>query len=112
MFFRVENKNASTVLFKSRAILTALSYIRRRPIKPSEYELNNYLKDTYDVNLKELALLLFEKIKLQNGDTNELLFTFMDQNYDKLANIITYGNGRYQGSSILIEAFREIERKN
>jgi hypothetical protein len=43
--------------------------------------------------------------KIQKNKSNELIITFPSKKIDNLAALITYGDGKIQGCSILKEAF-------
>ena len=89
----------------SKIFRYAYLYIAAYHIKPGEVVLSNYLKQTYNLNLKEAALLVFSHSHVNYVNKNEMVITFFDPKIDRLASLITYGNGIILGSKILINAF-------
>jgi hypothetical protein len=44
-------------------------------------------------------------IRINRNKSGDAIITFKDSKADKLASLITYGNGRIQGSDLLVQAF-------
>ena len=89
----------------SKIFRYAYLYLAAYRVKPREMELSNYLKQTYNLGLKEAALLVFTHSHVNYVSKNEVVITFFDPKIDKLASLITYGNGIVLGSKILTDAF-------
>ena len=105
MFFRIvslvanENRYNFWVLHGARLAVTTYR------IKPAQKQLNDYLWKTYGINLRAASLMVIANCRIQKNKSNELIITFPSKKIDNLAALITYGNGKIQGCSILKEAF-------
>ena len=74
-------------------------------ITPAHKKLNDYLISKYGWDIKAASLILIANSKLQKNKSNEIIITFPNKKLDKIAALITYGDGIIQGCSILKEAF-------
>jgi hypothetical protein len=74
-------------------------------IKPAQKQLNDYIWKKFGLNLKAASAMVVANCRLQKNKNNELIITFPAKKIDQLATLITYGNGKIQGCSILQEAF-------
>lgn len=74
-------------------------------ITPAHFKLNSYLWRNYGLNIKTASLLVIANSSFQKNNSNEIIVLFPSKKIDQLASIITYGNGKIQGCSILQEAF-------
>ena len=110
MVIRITDHRANQKVYQYRLMLFVLNYIRMRPIKPQEKQLNDYLQENYKLNLTEAALLVTRRMKIQFDGGDTVIFNFMNKNFDNLAALITYGNGKFLGSSIIRDAFKKAER--
>ena len=63
--------------------------------------LEQYIKQQYKTSLKDICIQLLLSLSFYNDDEGNLVLLFKDQKYDKLAQLITYGNGAIPGSKIL-----------
>ena len=106
MLFRYTSKKPLTkhTLFM-QSIKKAALIIRAYPFHASELELNQILLAKYKQGLKAICLGLLRKLQVDQPNANEVLYTFKDPEDDKLARFITYGDGKVQGSTILLDAF-------
>jgi len=79
----------------------------RWELSEADIIIDNYCKKTYNCSLKEACLQIIKKIKIfpENTD-NTYIIILPDKRLDKLAHIITYGNGEFLGSKILQEALK------
>jgi len=79
--------------------------IYNRGLSGADHKVNTYCKNTYGHSLKETCLYLINNLKvLQTHDENKYTCIFPDKSLDKIAHIITYGNGEFLGSKILQKA--------
>lgn len=105
MVFRVvspiANKNQYNFWVLHGARLTVATY----RLKPAQKQLNDYLWKKFGVTLKAACAMIIANCKIQKNKNNELIITFPSKRIDQLAALITYGNGKIQGCSILKEAF-------
>ena len=110
MIFRIKNPFPANLLgFRNRIIIAVGTYLKSRPIKPSEQLLNDWLLEHYKCNLADATLLLFKQMRCSYDGTNTVIFTFNRRDLNELSNLITYGNERFRGSTILQDAFRKAE---
>jgi hypothetical protein len=70
----------------------------------TEIKLEELLMQRYGLGLKPMCFMLLNKLKVSQVADTELIFTFIDDDADKLARLITYGNGVIDGSPILTQA--------
>lgn len=105
MVFRV----TSPIVNKSRynfwvlhgARLTIATY----RVKPAQKQLNDYLWKHFGLNLKAACMLVIANCRIQKNNSNDIIITFPSKRIDDIAAMITYGDGKIQGCSILKEAF-------
>ena len=102
MFFTVKNKRyLSTDQLRTDALLDAYYIIKNYPIKAAELALDQYVKQQYNVSLKDLCIKLLLNLTFYSTDAGELVLMFKNPKYDTIARLITYGNGAIPGSKIL-----------
>lgn len=66
----------------------------------AEKQLDAYCKQTYNQPLKYVCFRLISNCSV-NADSRGTVITFKDDKLDRLARLITHGNGRLYGSDIL-----------
>jgi hypothetical protein len=102
MLFSVENKNnLAASQLKTNTVLNAYFIIKNYPLNTSEKILNNYIQDHYNISLKNLCIKLLLDLTYYCNDEGNLILFFKNPASDRLAQLITYGNGRTPGSRIL-----------
>lgn len=105
MVFRVvstvANKNQYNFWVLRGAELTVALY----RLKPAQKQLNDYLWKEFGLTLKAACSVVIANCRIQKNKSNELIITFPSKKIDNLAALITYGDGKIQGCSILKEAF-------
>ena len=105
MVFRIEssiiNKNQYNFWILHGARLTIATY----KLTPAQKQLNDYIWKKFGLNLKAACALVIANCKIQKNKANEAIITFPSKKIDQLAAVITYGDGKIQGCSILKEAF-------
>jgi hypothetical protein len=102
MFFSIENKKYLTPeQLKTDVLLNAYFIIKKYPLKASELLLDKYLQQQYDTDLKNLCIKLLLSLTFHKDAYGNLMLIFKDLKYDRLAQLITYGNGVIPGSKIL-----------
>ena len=105
MFFTIaspiinKHKNNNWILQGARLSISLYK------ITPAHAKLNEYLWKNYGLNIKAASMVIIANSKLQKNNSNEIIVTFPSKKIDQLASILTYGNGKLQGCSILQEAF-------
>ena len=105
MFFIIKNKRyLSDDQLRTGSLLNAYMIIKNYPLNAAEQLLNRYLEQQYKASLKDLCIQLLLSTTYYTDDENNLIFLFKDPKYDKLAQLITYGNGAIPGSQILKKA--------
>lgn len=102
MFFiiKTDGKLPASIL-KLKTLVRARSLISLFPMRGTEVILNNYLVENYKLTLKNACFLLLANLQVSTGEENEILMFFKDDQYIKLAQIITYGIDGLSGSQIL-----------
>lgn len=102
MFFtlQVDNKKPVSII-KLKTLVRARSLISLYPMRGTEIILNNYLVENYKTTLKNLCFILLANLYFSTGEENEIIMSFKDDKYAKLAQIVTYGIDNISGSQIL-----------
>lgn len=105
MLFRVKSKNPlSKVSLFSYSIQNARIKIIAFRCGAEELLLEKQLMERYKMRLKAACLYLLNKLTVNQVSETELVYTFKDEESDKLASYITYGDGNISGSNILVQA--------
>lgn len=105
MQFRVELKNIDLKrVVGMRTILKAKSFITMYPFGASERMLDTYLRAQFKIGLKEACLAILFNLNKSSSNGNEIIYTIMDDDLDKMAQLITCGLGDIPGSLILLES--------
>ncbi len=105
MVFRVASPVINKQQYNFWVLHGARMTIAMYRIKPAQKQLSDYIWEKYGFNLKAASAMVVANCKLQKNKNNELIITFPSKKIDQLATLITYGNGKIQGCSILQEAF-------
>ena len=100
MIFRQETKYKNNFEAKSWTYYNARRIIILYKFGAAEEQLDLYCKKTYQQPLRYVCLRLLTNCTVST-DAKGTVITFADKNLDKLARLITYGNGKYYGSNIL-----------
>lgn len=102
MFFTIKTDNKKPVsIIKLKTLVRARSLISLYPMRGTEVILNNYLVENYKTTLKNLCFILLANLYFSTGEENEIIMSFKDDKYAKLAQIVTYGIDNISGSQIL-----------
>jgi hypothetical protein len=102
MVFTIKNSRyMSTEQLRTNTLLNAYFIIKKYPLKASDTILDNYLQQQYKISLKDLCVKLLLNLTFYSDDAGDLVLLFKNPKYDKLARLITYGNGAIPGSRIL-----------
>ena len=86
---------------RTNALLTAYYVIKNYSFHASELVLDKYIKQQYKVSLKDMCIKLLLSLTFYKNNDGDLVLLFKDTKYDKIAQLITYGNGIIRGSQIL-----------
>lgn len=107
MKFIIKNitKTDQVDYLRVRIAICAARYVRVADFGSTEYKLNNYLKKTYGYGLRECCKSIINSIDILINSERDFVVLIKDKNLDDLASFITYGNGLYEGSPILRNAF-------
>lgn len=102
MFFVVKNnKYLSPRQLKASTLMKAYYVVSNFPLKASDKILDDHLQAKYSTSLKNICVKLLLNIKFFKNDEGDFVLLFQDPELDKLAQLITYGNGAIPGSRIL-----------
>jgi hypothetical protein len=102
MFFKVNNRRyLSTEQLRTDTLLNAYFLIQNYSLHASDLALDQFLQQQYKTTLKNMCIKLLLSLTFYKDDDGNLILLFKDPKYDKLASLITYGNGAIQGSRIL-----------
>jgi hypothetical protein len=63
--------------------------------------LSRFIQQQYKTSLKNMCIKLLLSLTFYKDAEGNLILLFKDPTYDKIASLITYGNGAIPGSKIL-----------
>ena len=102
MFFKVNNNRyLSEEYLRTSTLMHAYFLIKNYPIRSSEKILNDFIIQQYKLSLKDMCVKLLLNLTFYKDDEGNLILLFKDPRLDKVAQLITYGNGAIPGSKIL-----------
>ena len=105
MFFRIVSPIVNKRRYNFWILKGANLALAMYKIKPAQKQLNDYIWKEYGLTLKAAAALVVANCRMQKNQSNEIIVTFPSKKIDNLAALITYGDGKIQGCSILTDAF-------
>lgn len=100
--YHIINKNVAEL--KNNIYKIALRTINNYKLRSVDIIMNNYCKLNYKLSLKQLAIYLIANCNINIANSDTVVITFMDDNLDQLAKLITYGNSQLYGSKIIRHA--------
>ena len=107
MFFKINNQRYQSIdQLRTNTLLEAYFIIQNYSLHASDLILDRFLQQQYKTSLKDLCIKLLLSITFYEDDEKNLILLFKDKKYDKLASLITYGNGAIPGSRILQTALK------
>lgn len=107
MFFVIKNNRfMSADQLRTSTLLKAYYIIEKYPLHASDIVLDQYLQQQYKSSLKNISIKLLLKSTFYKDTSGGLVLMFKDPKDDKLAQLVTYGNGAIPGSSILQVALK------
>jgi hypothetical protein len=102
MFFKIKNKRyLSTEQLRTNTMLDAYFLIQNYSLHASDLALDQFIQQQYKTTLKNMCIKLLLSITFYEDNDGNLVLLFKDPKYDKLASLITYGNGVIPGSKLL-----------
>lgn len=102
MIFKINNRRyLSTEQLRTDTLLNAYFLIQNYPLHASDLAMDQFLQQQYKTNLKNMCIKLLLSLTFYKDADGNLILLFKDPKYDKLASLITYGNGAIPGSRIL-----------
>ena len=102
MFFHIDNRRyLSTEQLRTNTMLNAYFIIKNYPMHAADLALDQFIQQQYDTTLKNMCVKLLLSLSFCKDNEGNLVLLFKDPRYDKLARLITYGNGAIPGSKIL-----------
>lgn len=102
MLFTINNKRyLSTEQLRTNTLIDAYFIIKNYPLHASDLALDKFIQQQYDTSLKNMCIKLLLSLSFHKDDKGNLVLLFKDPRYDKIARLITYGNGAIPGSRIL-----------
>ena len=107
MFFTIKNNHYLSIeQLRTNTLLDAYFLIQNYSFHAPELILDTFIKQQYKISLKDLCVKLLLSLTFYEDNEGNLVLLFKDQKYDKLASLITYGNGAIPGSKILQTALK------
>jgi hypothetical protein len=102
MLFSINNKYYTSIeSLRTNTLLNAYYIIKTYPMHASELILDRYIQQQYKTSLKNLCIKLLLSLTFYKDAKGNLVILFKNPKYDKIAQLITYGNGVVPGSKIL-----------
>jgi len=102
MLFNIKNlRRQSIEQLKANTLLEAYFIIKNYPMHASDIVLDNFIQQQYKMSLKDMCIRLLLNLTFYKNEEADLVMLFKDSKYDKIARLITYGNGALPGSKIL-----------
>lgn len=102
MLFTITNTHYQSIgQLRANTLLRAYYIIQKYPLHASELALDNYIQQQHKTSLKNLCIKLLLNLTYYVDNDKNLVLLFKDPRYDKIAQLITYGNGAIPGSRIL-----------
>lgn len=107
MLYTIKNKHyLSTEQLRTSTLLKAYYLVQKYPLHASDLLLDQYIQQQYSTTLKNMCVKLLLNLTFYKDDSGNLVLLFKDPKCDKLARLITYGNGAIPGSQILQMALK------
>ena len=106
MLFIIESNKYIPAGYMRLKVKRAAKYsVYARKLSGNDIAIDNYCRKTYKQTLKDICWEIINNIKiLPDIGREQYLVILEDKELDKIAHIITYGNGEFGGSKILQEA--------
>lgn len=102
MFFIIKNtRYKSSEQLRTNTLLSAYFIIQKYSFHASELALDRLIQTQYKMSLKDMCIKLLLSLTFYSDAEGNLILMFKDPKYDKIAQLITYGNGAVPGSRIL-----------
>ena len=102
MLFIVKNSRYQSIeQLRVNTLLNAYYIIKNYPLRASDLMMEQFILQQYDTSLKNLCIKLLLSLSFYKDNEGNLVLLFKDPKYDKIARLITYGNGAIPGSKIL-----------
>lgn len=102
MFFTIKNKRfLAPAQLHTSTLLRAYYIVQKYPLHAADLLLDNFVQQQYNMSLKNLCIKLLLNLTFYKNDAGDVILLFKNAEYDKIARLITYGNGAIPGSSIL-----------
>ena len=102
MLFIIKNdKYQSTEQLRTTTLFKAYFLIEKYSFHASDLAMDNFIQQQYKTTLKDLCIKLLLSLTFYEDNEGNLVLLFKDPKYDKIASLITYGNGAIPGSKIL-----------
>lgn len=108
MFASIENTHHySRTYLKAKIKRTAKHAILLTSFGANEAALNEYMLEKYNKTLKTICIELVFRSEISADPDGNFILRFKTRADDTLAALITYGNGKLQGSKILRHALTQ-----
>ena len=102
MFFIIKNDTKQRIEYlRANTLLNAYYLIEKFPMHASDVLLDSYIQQQHKMSLKDLCVSLLLNLTYYADSESNLILLFKNPKHDKMAQLITYGNGAIPGSKIL-----------
>lgn len=108
MFFKIKNKKyLSAEYLRSTTLISAYKVIKNYKLYATDVLMDNHIQQQYKMPLKNMCIELLLNLTFYEDNSGNLVLLFKDSRHDKIARLITYGNGAIPGSRILQIALKD-----
>jgi hypothetical protein len=102
MLFTIKNNRyLSAEQLRTDTMLNAYFIIKNYPMHAADLLLDKYIQQQYNTTLKNMCIKLLLSLTFHKDDEGNLILLFKDPKHDRIAQLVTYGNGALLGSKIL-----------
>lgn len=96
----------STEQLRTNTLIKAYRIVQRYPMHAADKLMDSFIQQQHNTTLKNMCIKLLLNFTFYENDSGDLVLVFKDPSYDKIARLITYGNGAIPGSKIIQTALK------
>lgn len=104
MFFTIKSTTPQADLAIYRAKRKARLKLITATFGPTEVLISRYLQEQYKITLRKACFDILQNAKFTMNIQKDIIVNIPDKTLNDIAKIITYGNGKFNGSRILIDS--------
>ena len=102
MLFTINNNRYMSIeQLRANTLVNAYYIIDSYPLYAADLTLDQFIRQQYKISLKNMCINLLLNLTFHKDAAGNLVLLFKNLEHDKIARLITYGNGAIPGSKIL-----------